>query len=70
MQRKVQSFFRVVAAIVGGLILLNVVFQIVSGLGYAYFAVTDVFLHWLLTVVGICLLAYAVISGGERHEKS
>lgn len=67
--RRMQSFFRVAAAIAGGLILLNVVFQIVTGFGYAYFVVNDVFLHWVLTTVGICLLAFAVISGSETYER-
>jgi hypothetical protein len=64
--RRTQNFFRVVVGIVGGLILLHVVVNILSGFGYRYFFVNDVLLHWLLVSVGTCLVAFAFASGGER----
>jgi hypothetical protein len=60
--RRVQNFFRLAVGIVGGLILLQVVFNILSGFGYRYFFVNDVLLHWLLVSVGICLVSFAFAS--------
>jgi hypothetical protein len=64
--RRVRNFFRLVVGIVGGLILLHVVFNILSGFGYRYFFVNDVLLHWLLVAAGIGLVAFAFASGSER----
>ena len=64
--RRVQNFFRLFVGIVGGLILLHLVFQIVSGFGYRYFFVNDVLLHWLLTAVGVCMLSFAFASGSQK----
>jgi hypothetical protein len=60
--RRVQNFFRVVVGIFGGLILLHVAGNVLSGFGYTYFFVNDVLLHWLLVSVGTCLVAYAFSS--------
>jgi len=64
--RRVRNFFRSVAGIVGGLILLQVVFNIISGFGYRYFFVNDVLLHWLLVAAGIGLLSVALASGTQK----
>ena len=64
--RRVRNFFRSVAGIVGGLILLHVVFKIISGFGYRYFFVNDVLLHWLLVAAGIGLVSVALASGSEK----
>jgi hypothetical protein len=64
--RRVHNFFRLVVGIAGGLILLHVVSNILSGFGYRYFFVNDVLLHWLLVAVGVCLVAFAFASGREK----
>ena len=64
--RRVQNFFRFAAGIGGGLILLHIVFQILSGFGGRYFVVNDVLLHWLLAAAGICLVSVAFASGSEE----
>ena len=60
--RRVQNFFRLAGGIVGVLILLQVVFNILSGFGYRYFFVNDVLLHWLLVAVGVCMVSFAFAS--------
>ena len=60
--RRVQNFFRLAVGIVGVLILLQVVFNILSGFGYRYFFVNDVLLHWFLVAAGVCMVAFAFAS--------
>ena len=64
--RRVRNFFRLVVGIFGGLILLHVVVNILSGFGYRYFFVNDVLLHWLLVAAGIGLVSFAFASGSQK----
>jgi hypothetical protein len=64
--RRVRNFLRLVAGIAGGLILLHALFKVISGIGYRYFFVDDVLLHWVLVAAGIGLISVAFASGSQK----
>ena len=64
--RRVWNFVRLLAGIGGGLILLHAAYLIISGIGYRYFFVNDILLHWLLTAAGVGLVAVALASGRQK----